>query len=300
MSREISTRHDRQTSATPSVRHTNDTWYSAEHIFQRITATADEEFAKPSHLLFVSGLIAGLSMSLSVVGRANLAAAVPASAADPVGALLYPLGFLFVVMGRYQLYTENTLTPVVRVLTRIASIPHLLQVWGIVLAANLVGTGIAALVLAETDIFSPPVAAVARDLGHHLVAMSGPTLFWKGIVAGWLVASIVWLVHATDSSVTRFLTVLFITYLLAIADLAHCVVGACEVLYLVFTGGASWSTFWWGFLAPATAGNTLGGVLLVAGLNFARTSTDDIDCDCPRRQLSWEVWMLGPLARRLP
>lgn len=293
-----SSKDEPRPATTPSVGRSTDIWYSAERIFQRITATADEEFAKRSHLLFVSGLIAGLSMSLSVVGRANLAGAVPGPAADPIGALLYPLGFLFVIMGRYQLYTENTLTPVVRVMTRIASIPHLLRVWGVVLVANLLGTGIAAFALAKTNIFSAPAAEAARDLGHHLVAMSGPTLFWKGIVAGWLVASIVWLVHATDSSVTRFLTVFLVTYVLAIADLAHCVVGACEVLYLVLTGGASWSAFWWGFFAPATAGNTVGGVLLVAGLNFARTSTADIDCDCRRRRLPWDVWLLGPMARR--
>jgi formate/nitrite transporter FocA (FNT family) len=298
MASEPSTTHNRPSSTPRAVGHSTDSWYSAERIFQRITATADEEFARSSNLLGVSGLIAGLSMSLSVIGRANLAAVVSGPAADPIGALLYPLGFLFVVMGRYQLYTENTLTPVVRVMTRIASIPHLLRVWGVVLIASLVGTGLAAFALAKTAIFNDPAAEAARDLGHHLVAMSGPTLFWKGIVAGWLVASIVWLVHATDNSVTRFLTVFLVTYVLAIADLAHCVVGACEVLYLVFTGGASWSTFWWGFFAPATAGNTVGGVLMVAVLNFARTSTADIDCDCRRRRLPWDVWLLGPMARR--
>lgn len=146
--------------------------FSADEIFQRIVATADEEFTRSSRLLFFSGLAAGLCITLSFFARAVLTAAVLGPSAALLGNLAYPIGFAFIVMGRYQLYTENTLTPVTLVMTRVASVPLLLRVWGIVLLANVLGAAIGAFLLANTAIFSPEVATVAAGFGEHALSMS--------------------------------------------------------------------------------------------------------------------------------
>ena len=268
--------------------------FSTDEIFQRIVATADEEFSRSNRLLFLSGLAAGLTIALSFLGTAALTAAVPGENARLVGNLMYPVGFLLVLLGRYQLYTENTLTPVTLVLTRIASLPALLRVWGVVLAANLLGTAVAAYGFARTGIFTPETAEVAREFGLHALSVGWSDLFWRGVIAGWLVASIVWLNHAARDTVSRVLIVFSIIYLLVAADLAHCVVGACEVLYLVFQGGASAGAFLVDFLVPVTAGNTVGGVLLVAIFNYSQTSDERFrDRDCRALRLPWREWCLG-------
>ena len=285
---------DRSESGAPSAGKAVADLFSTDEIFHRITATADEEFSRSERLLFLSGLAAGLSMGLSFVASASLTAAVPGEAARAVGDLLYPLGFIVIVMGRYQLFTENTLTPVTLVMTRIASLPVLLRIWGVVLLANVLGAGLCAYVLATTGVFEPETAVVARSFGTHLLEVSWTALFWKGVFAGWLIASMVWLNHAARNATARMLVVFVLVYTVAAADLAHCIVGSSEVLYLVFEGGATLLDFFWRFLVPATLGNTVGGVLLVAILNYAQTRDLRFpDRDCGQLQLTWREWLLG-------
>lgn len=279
--------------ATASGRAVGDI-FTTDEIFRRILATADEEFSVSTRLLFLSGLAAGLAMSLSLLGVASIAGLRPPGQDGLVAALLYPLGFVFVALGRYQLFTENTLTPVTLVLTRIASIPRLLRIWGVVLGANLLGTALAALFFARTGVLAPEVAEAAAALGRHLVEMPWSDLFTKGILAGWLVAGMVWLNHAVREASARLLIVFLLMYTVGAAKLAHCIVGSAEVLYLVFLGEASVWGFLWGFLVPAVLGNTLGGVLLVATLNYAQTRDDHYpDCDA----LSWREWILTDQGR---
>ena len=280
---------DRAESGAPAAGHAVRDLFSTDEIFQRIVATADEEFVRSNRLLFLSGLAAGLSIGLSFVARSAITAAVPSDTSGLVGGILYPLGFLFIVLGRYQLFTENTLTPVTLVLTRIASVPQLLRVWGVVLAANVLGALLMGLTLAETGVFDADTADAARRIALHGLEVPTTALFWKGVVAGWLVASMVWLNHAARDTVTRFFIVFVIMFLVPAADLFHCIIGACEMFYLVFTGDASLLEAG-RFFGAVVVGNTVGGVLLVAILNFAQTKGKRF----PKRyeqRLTWREWM---------
>lgn len=272
--------------------------FSTDEIFQRILATADEEFSRSTRLLFLSGLAAGLSIGLSLVARAAVTALAggsePSSTAILIGNAVYPIGFLLIILGRYQLFTENTLTPVTLVLTKIASLPLLLKVWSTVLAANLLGVAMIAWLLAATGVLEPDAIMVARGFGEHALGTPWADLFWKGVLAGWLVASMVWLMHATQESVTRFLMVFVLMFLVPSLDLFHCIIGACEVLFLVFMGEAELYRSTVGFFVPVLLGNVLGGVLLVAILNYSQTR--DVlfaDRDCATLELTWREWLFG-------
>jgi len=290
---------DRSESGAPAAGEALRDLFSTDEIFHRLVIAADEEFSRSTRLLFLSGLAAGLSISLSFLGMTALTALWPGEAARLVGCLLYPLGFLFVVMGRYQLFTENTLTPVTLVLTRIASIPRLLRIWGVVLGANVLGAALCAYVLATTGVFSPEMATVAHDFGLHFLKMSWADLFWKGVFAGWLVAGMVWLNYAARDMTSRFLITFTLIYTVAAAELAHCIVGSAEVLYVVFQGDATVSAFALDFLVPAVLGNTVGGVGLVAILNFSQTRDHRFPHrDCGQLELTWTEWLFGHSAGR--
>ncbi len=283
---------DRSESGAPAAGHAVRDLFSTDEIFQRLIATADEEFVRPARLLFWSGLAAGLSVALSFVARVTVTAATGGES-QIVGNLLYPVGFLLIVLGRYQLFTENTLAPVVLVLARIASLPMLLRLWGIVLFANVAGAVLMAGVLAFTGVLDPDSAAVAYRIAQHGFEVSWADLFWKGVFAGWLVASMVWLNHASRDTITRFFLVFAVMFLVPTADLYHCIVGACEAMYLVFRGGATVGQAF-GFFTPVVLGNTVGGVLLVAIVNYAQTRAGRF----PKRQarggaLTWRRWMFG-------
>lgn len=292
-SEELRDQIDRSRSGAPAAGEAIRDMFSTDEIFHRIVAAADEDFSRSTRLLFLSGIAAGLSIGLSFVARAALTGAVPDDTSGLIGNLLYPLGFILIVGGKYQLFTENTLTPVTHVLTRIASIPTLFRIWGSVLLANVLGAGALAYVLANTGILTPEAADAARGFGEHALKASWDDLFWKGVLAGWIVASMVWLTHAVRDSTARFLIVFFLMYLIPSADLFHCIIGACEVLYLIFQGLAGWGEFGY-FFSAVTLGNTVGGVLLVAILNYSQTKQERFpNRDCGQLELTWAEWLLG-------
>ncbi len=291
---------DRARSGAPAAGEAIRDLFSTDEIFHRITATADEEFARSTRLLFLSGLAAGLSIGLSFLGTAVLAGKLTGEGQWLIAKLLYPLGFMFIVIGRYQLFTENTLTPVTLVLTRIASLPQLLAVWGCVFMANIVGVGITSYVLSSTGVFEPASHEAALYMGKHALSPTYGSLFWKGMFAGWIVAGMVWLNHAARNSIARILIIFVLIYTVAVTDLAHCIIGSAKVLYLVFEGGVDWGVYLQQYLLPVTLGNTAGGVLLVALLNYSQTRKERFpDRDCGKLELTWLEWFFGHRVKRL-
>ncbi len=267
-------------------------FFNLDEIYRRVLATADEELGRSNALLFWSGLTAGLVLGLCILARATFAALTPFES-GLVANLLYPVGFIFLILGRYQLFTENTLTPVALVFTRLASLPDLLRIWGIVLVANVVGAALFALLLASTGVLSPEATTAAVGFGEHLVEEGWWDAFFKAILAGWLLAGIVWLVHAARDTLSRVVLIWLLIYLQVSADLFHCIVGSVEVLFIVFKGVASLGDYLFRFLIPVVLGNTLGGVVFVAFLNYMQFGEDKGQFSKRGDKLSWREWLTG-------
>lgn len=244
--------------------------FSWEEILQRLLASADEEISSGKREHFFSGISAGFAISLTFIGYAVGKAHFPEQ--PFLAAILYPIGFLYIILGRYQLYTENTLPPVKLVMTRLASIPLLLRLWGVVLLGNVIGAAFGAIILANTQVLSPEVMTAGTDLTRHGLETAWWDVFFKALFAGWIVAGVVWLCAAARDTISRFVIIYIGFYLIAVAGLFHVVTTACEVLFFVFRniqGAGFWEvigTFW----IPVLLGNTIGGVLLFAFVGYAQ------------------------------
>lgn len=266
-------------------------FFSLDEIFQRILATADEELTRPVGLLFWSGLAGGLVLGLGLVARAVLT---EAAGGDPlVGNLLYPIGFVVLVLGRYQLFTENTLTPVTLVLTRLASFRDLGRIWGVVLGANLLGALAFAALLGALRVLTPEASEAAVGFGEHLVEHPFGIAFGRAVMAGWLLALLVWLVHAARDTVGRLLLIWMLIYFQVTADLFHSVVGSVEVFYAVLQGSVGLGAYLVRFLVPVLLGNAAGGVVFVALLNYAQFSRPDNRFADRGERLPVRTWLLG-------
>jgi formate-nitrite transporter family protein len=248
------------------------TRYSADEIHENILEAAEEEMDRPAGELCLSGLAAGLGMGFSF-----LLVAVASSMLSPerhllANVLAYPLGFVYVVLARHQLFTENTLEPVIPLLERRTSraLKQLLRLWAIVLMANLVGACLFALAVARTQLLEPKVAAQLMDLAR--VATSGGALavFYKAIWAGWLVALMAWLLASTHDTTAQILLVWLTTAPIAALGFKHSIAGAVEAFYRVWTGDLGFFSAFTSFELPALAGNIVGGVVLVALLNHGQ------------------------------
>ncbi len=268
--------------------------FETHEVFQRIVAAADEEATTGTRELFFSALAAGFAITVTFLLYASMTAATDG---DPVtSALLYPLGFVFIIVGGYQLYTENTLPPVVLVLERLASLPRLLWIWSVVVVGNFVGGGLGALVLARTGVLSPEAAEAAAYLSRKGIETPFWTLFFKAAFAGLIVAGVVWLVYAVNDATAR-LVVVYLSFLaVPFGNLFHVVVSFTETMYLAFAGGVALVPALGGFVFPVLLGNTVGGVLLVTVVNYFQTTEERLDVarkDGADRKLTPREWVFG-------
>jgi formate/nitrite transporter FocA (FNT family) len=182
----------------------------------------------------------------------------------------YSFGFLIVILGRQQLFTENTLTAVIPLLARRTwkSVGKMLRLWAIVLAANLTGAHIVAWVLGNTHAFRPEVQNAFYQIARETMSVSPPDALLRGVFAGWLIAMLVWMMAAIDNG--QILLIVVMTYIVALGGFTHIIAGSIEALFLVMTGHVSWFTFATNYMLPTLAGNCIGGVSMVAVVNHAQ------------------------------
>lgn len=239
-------------------------------VHEAVRKEGEDELRRPSSALAWSGLAAGLSMGFSLVTEGLFQSALPDAPWRHLIVMLgYPIGFVIVVLGRQQLFTENTLTVILPLLTRrdLETLFRVLRLWAVVLAANLLGALLMATALSRTNVFEQPVREAFLQLGTAAFAGSWTTIALRGVFAGWMIALMVWLLPAASS---RMAVVLAITYVVGIAKLSHVIAGSVEVLYVVTSGDLAWHQYVLGYLLPTLLGNTIGGVSLVAAVNHAQ------------------------------
>ncbi len=243
-------------------------------VHESIRVEGERELQRGAFALACSALAAGLSMGFSLVGRGELHYYLPSAAWRPlVESFGYSLGFLIVVLGRQQLFTENTLTVILPLLAHFnfSTFARVARLWGIVLAGNLVGAFLFATLIGHTLIFPPGIRAVFLTISQEALAGGFGLLVLRGILAGWLIALMVWLLPAAASA--RFHTIVFLTYIIGVAAFAHIIVDAVSSFYLVNLGKISILAAL-GYLFPILIGNIIGGTLLVAVLNYGQIVTN--------------------------
>ena len=239
-------------------------------IYEVVRRFGEEEMARPGVSLWWSGVAAGLSISFSLLAEAVLQMRVPEGSWRPlITALGFPVGFLMVVLGRQQLFTENTITMVLPVMAQPTALNfrRLGRVWSIVLAANLAGTLLAALFCTFTPAISPEVRDAMLEISRHALDKGWVEMVFRGITAGFLMAAMVWLIPSADS--TQFHVVAVMTYLIAISDSVHIVTGSVQAFLLVANGQAG-AALLGTFALPVLAGNIIGGTALFAVISYAQ------------------------------
>lgn len=239
-------------------------------IHEIVRAQGEEELERSFGGLAWSGLAAGLSIGFSMVAQAYIAARLPdAPWRVLVAGFGYSLGFLIVILGRQQLFTETTLTAVIPAMTHPSwgKLLASLRVWAIVLGANLLGTVIFAAISARPGIFAPEALEAMAELSRHVMGQP----FWQTMItagsAGWLIGLMVWLLPGAGPS--RPLIIILLTYIIAMCQFPHVIAGSVEGAFGVFAGHASVADYLGRFLLPTLIGNTVGGTLLAALLNHA-------------------------------
>lgn len=249
----------------------------AATVFDIIRREGDKELVRTFHALFWSGIAAGLSIGFSVVAEAILAAHLPdAPWRFLVENLGYSVGFLIVILGRQQLFTENTLTAVLPAMQRGRPVWWfvLLRLWLIVLTANVIGCAIFAGFISSTGVLGADVHAAVIDLSEHMIQKPASDMFLTGIMAGWLIAALVWMLPSSEGN--EFIVITLMTYLIAAGDFTHVIAGSVEALFLVFEGRLDLADAALAFFLPTLLGNVTGGTVLFSVIAYAQVR-DEIE-----------------------
>lgn len=245
-----------------------------------IRSQGDHELERSVAALFWSALAAGLTMGLSLMAMGLLNSRLPdAEGFKVIASFGYCAGFLAVILARQQLFTENTLTAVLPVMTKptLENFGRLLRLWGVVLVGNLMGTLLVSYVMLHLPIFDSHTDQSFLEIGRKVMENSPWPMFAKGIISGWMIATLVWIIPSVEDG--KIWLIVMVTYLMALGDFTHIVVGSAEVSYLVWAGELNWSEFWMGFAGPTLAGNIIGGSFIFALISHAQVRSDSAPKD---------------------
>jgi formate-nitrite transporter family protein len=240
-------------------------------IHEVIRRAGDEELERPGWSLVWSGLAGGIAISASILGKSLIARDLPEAGWTPlVTSVGYTLGFLVVILGRLQLFTESTLSAVIPVATHpsLGNLARLLRLWALVLGSNLLGTLLIAGLVHYHLIGSPEGAAAMEETARELLAHDWWATLRLGIPAGFLIAAVPWALPSSRGQ--EFWVVFVLTYFIALGSFAHVVAGSGEAWLLAFAGEVSFAQALVGLILPALIGNVIGGTGLFALLAHAQ------------------------------
>ncbi len=247
---------------------------SYQTILEQEIAAGLHELERAGGSLFMSALSAGLDLGFSVLLMATMWTLVDGVLSRPVVEMLvadmYAVGFIFVVFGRSELFTEHTTLAFLPVLDRRASPLQLARLWGTVYAANLLGISAFSALAAWV---APALGAARRDafatLAERMVDHSGWVILASAVLAGWMMGLLSWLVTAGRDTVSQVLFVWLVTVSIGFVGLHHSIVGSGELVAGMVAGAdLAWSDAG-RFLAFATLGNALGGTFFVGVIKYA-------------------------------
>lgn len=243
-------------------------------------AAGVRQFGRSRSGLALSSLSAGLDIGFGPLLMVVVLTLFAGRESEPVVRLLlanaYAVGFIFVILGRSELFTEHTTLAVLPVLDGKASVSALGRMWGLVWMANLIGalffSWFAVLVTVELGVAD---VDAFRYLASELIGPAWWAVALSAVLAGWLMGLLSWLVSAGRDTISQILFVWLVTALIGFIGFHHSIAGSVEVLMGVFVGsGATWSDYAF-FLIWATVGNAIGGVVFVALIKYGHVTIED-------------------------
>jgi formate/nitrite transporter FocA (FNT family) len=240
-------------------------------VYEIVRREGEEEMRRPLASLWWSGIAAGLGITASLLAEGLLHHHLPDTPYRPVLENFgYCAGFLLVIIGRLQLFTENTITVVLPLLAQF-SLKRMwigIRLWIVVFLANMVGTFFTAIVTFYAGTVNAAHMPALLEISHHFADNTPLDALVYGMPAGFFIAAIVWMLPSAEGS--KFWIIVAFTYLIALGDFTHVVAGSSEVFLLQLQGDVGIAEGIFGLILPTFVGNIIGGTGLFALLAYGQ------------------------------
>ena len=247
---------------------------TARAILQQQIEEEEEQLEYRPMGLFLSGLSAGLDVGfgpfLMAVMLTLTAGALPAPVTGILMANAYSIGFIVVVLGGSALFTEHTTLAVLPVLDGRAPWSGLARIWSLIYAGNIVGAAgfsfLAALVGPSLHVVEP---AAFAEIARGLVGYGGGVILLSGVLAGWMMGLVSWLVTSARDTISQIVFVWLVTTGIGLAHLHHSIAGTVEVFTGMLMTPEIGLLDFGHFLLWSTVGNAIGGVFFVGVIKYS-------------------------------
>ena len=253
-----------------------------EQILKDQIRTALTEYRRHSKALFVSAFSAGLEVGFSLLLMGTLYTTFEGQMSEAgiqfAMALAYPIGFIFVIIGRSELFTEHTTLAVLPVLNRTVSVGALAKLWAIIFAGNLLGGYLFSLILVK---IGPAMGTISLEafyyIAEHLLQFDWWVTLGSGVLAGWLMGLLSWLVTSSKDTISRILVIILVTSVIGLGGLHHSIVGSLEVFAGLITSEEIGIGDYLRFQTAATLGNIIGGTVFVAVIKYGQLGNKKVE-----------------------
>ena len=213
-----------------------------------------------------TGVIGGVDvmigiMALTVVSGA-LAVVVPEPVAHVGGSLVFGVGFVLIILGRSELFTENFLVPIAPVLRRLAPVSAVARLWTVTALANLVGIFVLAAIFTRAGLVPPETLDAAGKVADTFAERDFIAALLSAIIAGTVMTLFTWIATAVELDVARIGIALIVGFILAAPSLNHAIVGFGEMSFGLLAGttsSAEWIDVAQNF-PVSVLGNLIGGL----------------------------------------
>jgi formate-nitrite transporter family protein len=231
-------------------------------------ATRDEgrrRLSRPLLELAATALVGGFDVAFGVAAYALTASAIGGDRGRVAGAIAFGIGFVFIVVGKSELFTENFLIPIAGLNTRARnSWLKLAELWAVALVLNIVGGLLIIVVLTSHGVLRHGSARPLLDLTRHITHYGTGTAFLSALIAGALMTLMTWFVEgAAQSMGVRIVMSWIVGALIVLGTFNHAIVSTLELIYGMRYGGDVSFGQLFANLGLSVGGNMVGGLLLV-------------------------------------
>ncbi|MGB3776215.1 MAG: formate/nitrite transporter family protein [Leeuwenhoekiella sp.] len=232
-----------------------------------------ETYNRSTSSILLSSLTAGLEIGFSYLLLCSLGSFLYGKVGEDVivkaRSLVYPIGFVLVILGQSILFTEQTSLLSLPVLNNKRSIRSLFRLWGTVILGNLLGGCFMAILItwigSQLHIFS---SQTVLRIAEHVTGVDNTVIFVSAILAGWLMGLLSWLLTSSKETISRIVLIFIVTGVMAFTDLHHSIIGNVEVFAGLLNGSSITIWQYVSFEGIALMGNAIGGVFFVALLKY--------------------------------
>ncbi len=249
----------------------------SQQILRHEIKEALDALERSSTKLFFSGIAAGLEIGFSLFLMATIETLargeLPTAVTRLLVANMYSFGFILVILGRSELFTEQTSLAIMPVLNGRASLAALARVWVFVYTGNLLGAALTAGLISQSgtqlgDFSHETLGSIA----HKVIDHPAHVMLISGVLAGWLMGLLSWLVAAARDTISQLVIIWLVTTVIGLGHLHHAVLGSVEVLAGVFSSSEITLADFGRFLLWTTLGNAIGGPVFVAILKYTHAA----------------------------